>query len=190
MRVLRLVAQQYDIAVVLIRHAGKDGTPRGSSAFEAEADICITISRPEGRHAPTVRKLAGIGRYGEWERNVQLHEGRYVSIGSDDRVEFNRAVRFVKSVLPKSPEAGMKKQDILDRRDAEMSATTLTRALTWLVEQGDVGEKQIMNQRGQPKVYWLAYKPPGGGGEDEDVYLNQTTSIYNENDRNKSEAEI
>ena len=26
---------------------------------------------------------------------------------------------------------------------------------------GDVGDKQLMNQRGKPKVYWLAYKPPG-----------------------------
>jgi len=61
MRVLRMIAQKYNIAVVLIRHAGKDGTPRGSSAFEAEADICITISRPEGRHAPSVRRLSAKG---------------------------------------------------------------------------------------------------------------------------------
>jgi RecA-family ATPase len=56
MRVLNLVAQRYNIGVVLIRHAGKDGTPRGSSAFEGVADICVTIARPEGRHGPTVRK--------------------------------------------------------------------------------------------------------------------------------------
>ena len=30
MRITRLVAQQHNIAVVLIRPAGKDGTPRGS----------------------------------------------------------------------------------------------------------------------------------------------------------------
>jgi hypothetical protein len=157
MRVLRLVAQEYDIAVVLIRHAGKDGTPRGSSAFEAEADICVTISRPEGRHAPSVRKIAGVGRYGEWERNVQLVDGRYISLGSDDRVGFNKAVRFIKATLPETPEAGMKKQDLLDRRDGEgIGSATISRALRWLVKQGDVGEKQIMDQRGKPKVYWLA----------------------------------
>jgi hypothetical protein len=164
MRILRLVAQTYDIAVVLIRHAGKDGTPRGSSAFEAEADICITIARPEGRHAPTVRKIAGIGRYGEWERNIQLTEGGYISLGTDDKVEFRKAVRFAKSVLPASPQSGMKKQEMLDKRegdDKNITARTLDRALTWLVKQGDVGEKQLMNQRGKPKIYWLAYKPPG-----------------------------
>jgi len=192
MRVLRLVAQTYDIAVVVIRHAGKDGTPRGSSAFEAEADICINISRPEGRHAPTVRKLTGVGRYGEWERNVQLREGRYVSIGSDDRGEFNKAVRFVKAVLPESPEAGMKKQDMLDMRsdgDQGISSATLSRALAWLVKQGDVGEKQIVHQRGKPKVYWLVYKPSGGSDGGGTVYFDQTTSLSNNNDRNKSECE-
>jgi hypothetical protein len=188
MRVLRLVAQKHDIAVVLIRHAGKDGTPpRGSSAFEAEADICVTISRPEGRHAPNVRKLSGVGRYGEWERNVQLVGGRYVSLGTDDRVEFNKAVGFVKAVLPDSPEAEMKKQDILDRLGEEdnISNASVSRALAWLVKQGDVGEKQIMDQRGKPKVYWLAYKPPGGDGG---IYFDQTPTHNNVNDRNKPEG--
>jgi hypothetical protein len=165
MRVLRLVAQRYNIGVVLVRHAGKDGTPRGSSAFEAEADICATLSRPEGRHAPSVRRLAVIGRYGEWERNIQLKDGRYVSLGSDSKIEFNRAVKFIRSVLPQSPTEGSRKQEIMDRRegdDKEITASTLDRALAWLVQQGDVGEKQLMNERGKPKVYWLAYKAPGG----------------------------
>jgi len=201
MRVLNLVAQRYNIAVVLIRHAGKDGTPRGSSAFEGVADICVTIARPEGRHAPTVRKIAGVGRYGEWERNIQLTEGGYISLGTDDKIEFRRAVRFAKSVLPDSPESGMKKQEMLDKRegdDKNIAARTLDRALEWLVEQGDVGEKQLMHQRGKPRIYWLAYKPPGdsagvstksqythtgfgennlnGGSEATDIYFRQTLS--------------
>jgi hypothetical protein len=107
MRVLRLVAQKYEIAVALIRHAGKDGTPRGSSAFEAEADICVTLSRPEGRQAPNVRRIAGIGRYGEWERNIQLVNDRFVSLGTDTKIEFHKAVKFIKSVLQNSPEGGL-----------------------------------------------------------------------------------
>src|SRR5215216_5751130 len=193
MRVLRFVAQTYDIAVVLIRHAGKDGTPRGSSAFEAEADICITIARPEGRHAPTVRKIAGIGRYGEWERNIELTEGGYISLGTDDNVEFRRAVRFAKSVLPGSPQRGMKKQQMLDKRtgaDEEISARTLDRALVWLVEQGDVREKQLVDQRGKPKVYWLAYKSPGdaatASSEAESIYSRQTPFSTNGDGENKS----
>jgi hypothetical protein len=174
MRVLRLIAQTYDNGVALIRHSGKDGTPRGSSAFEAEADICITLSRPEGRHAPSVRRIAGIGRYGMWERNIQLHEGRYISLGSDDRVEFRRAVRFAKAILPESPENGMTKREMLDRRQGEdeaIAARTLDRAVAWLVEQGEIGEKQLMNKAGKPKVYWLAYKPPGDSGENENILV-------------------
>jgi hypothetical protein len=212
MRVLRLVAQKFDIGVVLIRHAGKDGTPRGSSAFEAEADICVTLSRPEGRHDPTVRRITGIGRYGEWERNIQLQEGRYISLGTDDKVEFNRAVRFIKAVLPDSPEAGMKKQDILDKRtgeDEKITASTLERALKWLVKQGNVGVKQLTDQRGKPKVYWLAYNPqggvstngegrqtefgenkPNGSREAVDIYSHQTTFSSHVDDENKSEASL
>ena len=211
MRVLNLVAQRYNIGVVLIRHAGKDGTTRGSSAFEGVADICVTIARPEGRHAPTVRKIAGVGRYGEWERNIELTEGGYISLGTDDKIEFRRAVRFAKSVLPDSPESGMKKQEILDKRegdDKNITARTLDRALAWLVKQGDVGEKQLMNQRGKPKVYWQAYKPPGvstrvstkpqhthtgfgenklnGGSEDTEIYSRQTLSNTYDGGENKS----
>ncbi len=179
MRVLRLVAQKYDIGVVLIRHSGKDGSPRGSSAFEAEADICVNLSRPEGRHAPSVRKITGIGRYGEWERNIQLQDGRFISLGADDKIEFNKAVKFVRAVLPTAPDDGMRKQQILDKRTEtdDISASTLDRALAWLVKQGDVGEKQLVNQRGKPKVYWLAYKPPGG----DPIYSHQTPPVYKEN---------
>jgi len=193
MRVLRLVAQRHHLAVVLVRHAGKDGTPRGSLAFEAEADICVTLSRPEGRHAPTVRRITGIGRYGEWERNVQLEGGRYISLGTDDRLEFNKAVRFAKSVLPHSPKAGMKKQDILNKRvgdDSDITASTLDRALAWLVKQGDVGEKQLMDQRGKPKVYWLAYRPtveaPSAVGREGSIYSHQTVLTSKADDENES----
>ncbi len=184
MRILRLVAQKYDIGVLLIRHAGKDGQPRGSSAFEAEADICVLLSRPEGRHSPTVRQLAGKGRYGVWERNIELEGRRFTSLGTDSNIEFNKAVRFVKAVLPASPEGGLKKQEIMDKRtgeDERINATTLDRALAWLVEQGEVGTHQMMNQRGKPKVYWRAYKLPGG---DDSIYSHQTPSVYSENKSN------
>jgi AAA domain len=181
MRVLREIAQKFDLAVVLIRHAGKDGTPRGSSAFEAEADICVTLSRPEGRHDPRVRRITGIGRYGEWERNVQLVGRRFISLGTDSKVEFIKAVKFIKSVLPDSPEGDMKKQDLMDRRtgeDEKITARTMDRALAWLVEKGDVGEQQMMHQRGKPKVYWNAYNPPGG---DASIHSRQSPSSNGEN---------
>jgi hypothetical protein len=193
MRTLRLIAQRHNIAVVLIRHAGKDGTPRGSSAFEAEADICVTLSRPEGRHAPTVRRLSGIGRYGEWERNIELVDGRYVSLGTDNRVELDKAIRFLRSVLPESPEAGMKRQVIDDKRtgsEQDFSARTMYRALAFLVEQGEAGEKQLSNERGRPKVYWLDQKPPeeapSVSGGDTSIHSRQTATATSNNVENNS----
>jgi hypothetical protein len=185
MRVLREVAQKYDIAVLLIRHAGKDGTPRGSSAFEAEADICITLAKPEGRHAPTVRALTGKGRYGVWERNIQLVEGRFKSLGSDDKVEFNRAVRFLRAVLPADKAEGMRRQAILDTRrgaDAEqITASTLDRALKWLVGQNSVRKAKLVHEQGQPVVYW---QNPDEKGRL--LCLHQTTSP---NGANKAETQ-
>lgn len=186
MRPLQLIAQTYNLAVILIRHSGKDGTARGSSAFEGIANICATIARPEGRHANTVRRLDAVGHYGEWQLNVDLQNGRYLSLGSDNKVEFNRAVRFVQAVLPTTP--GMKKADLMDKRqgeDEEISARTIDRALAWLVEQRDVGEKQLMDERGKPKVYWLAYKPDNGATNGSNVYSRQTTSISNVFGENK-----
>jgi hypothetical protein len=33
-----------------------------------------------------------------------------------------------------------------------------------------------MNKPGKPKVYWLAYKPPGDSGENQNIYSRQTSS--------------
>jgi hypothetical protein len=157
LRVLNMEAQRHNIGTVLIRHAGKDGKARGSSGFEGEADIVVGIARPEGSHAKTVRKLEAIGRYGEWERNIELTEGRYVSLGTDGKIEFNKAVRFIESVLPESPNHAMKKKDVLELRkgpDTGFSQTTADEAFTWLVENRRIRTEQRMNERGKPKVYW------------------------------------
>ncbi len=57
MEPLTKAAQSHDLAVLIVRHAGKDGKGRGSSQFEAEVDIVATLKRPEGNHADTVRHL-------------------------------------------------------------------------------------------------------------------------------------
>lgn len=87
----------------------------------------------------------------------------------------------------------MKKRDILEKRigeNQEITARTLDRALMWLVKQGDIGERQLMVQRGQPKVYWLAYKPPGGPGESNSVYSRQTPFTDNPGGENKPSAAL
>lgn len=146
----------------MVRHAGKDGRARGSSAFEGEADNKVVgISRPDGNHRPNIRKLEGIGRYGEWQRNIELTDGKYISLGTDNKIEFNRAVKFIESVLPDSPDTGLTKNGMLNMRtgaDTEISGSTFDRALSWMVKDGAAGMRQEMNQRGRPKVYWKAAK--------------------------------
>lgn len=161
LRVLNLEAQKNNIGTVLIRHAGKDGKGRGSSAFEAEGDIVVGIGRPEGNHGPNIRKLEAIGRYGEWERNIELTDGKYISLGTDNKIAFMKAVRFIRSVLPESPDDGIKKTAIMEMRkgpDESIKGTTMDEALDWMVGQGEAGMVQKMNERGKPKVYWKAYR--------------------------------
>jgi hypothetical protein len=57
MEPLTKAAQSHDLAVLIVRNAGKDGKGRGSSQFEPEVDIVATLKRPEGNHADTVRHL-------------------------------------------------------------------------------------------------------------------------------------
>lgn len=119
----------------------------------------VNIARPEGNHGPNIRRLKGIGRYGEWERNIELQNGRYVSLGTDSRIEFNKAVALIRSILPESPDTGLTKKNMLELRqgtDTEISGSTLDRALTWMVREGEVGRKQMMNARGKPIVFWKA----------------------------------
>jgi hypothetical protein len=190
MRAARLAAQKHNVAVVIIRHTGKDGRPRGSSSFEAEADICVVLSKPEGRHDPRVRKLSAVGRHGMWERNVQLVGGRFVSLGSDDRVEFKKAVAFIHATLPASPDAEFKKRDLLEARKPadDISSASVDRALKFLLKEEAVDERQLMNARGKHKVYWLAVRGPEDPDADqnketcvdirEGVYFQQTTPPY------------
>jgi hypothetical protein len=156
LQLLSLVTQQYDIASAIIRHAGKDGNGRGSSAFEAEIDIVVSINRVGGNAPETQRILNGIGRYDEWQRVVELTREGYVSHGDNQRVQFNRAVKLIMSVLTPTPETA--KQDILEANKEGISPATIDRALKWLTskEQGSVGAKQQMHLQGRPWVYWKA----------------------------------
>jgi hypothetical protein len=60
------------------------------------------------------------------------------------------------------------------------------------VKQGDVGEKQLFEQRGKPKVYWLAYKPPRVASTPSDetkgIDSHQTLSGFNVFGENQSEG--
>jgi len=159
MEPLKKAAQSHDLAVVLVRHAGKDGRGRGSSQFEAEADIIVTLKRPEGNHSDNMRQLETIGRYGTTKSNIELTEHGYVSLGSDEKVAFSKAVKFVKGILPRQKENSITEDALVEKGKGEVSKGTLERALRWLVDQGTV-VREGQGKKGSPYTYWLPPSDP------------------------------
>jgi hypothetical protein len=155
---LKAAAHKYNLAVLLARHAGKDGKGRGSSIFEGEADIVLTLGRPEGNHKKTVRVLEGIGRHDDIPSRItiELTDKGYVSQGSDDKIEFNKAVRAIRDVTPHNPNEALTENEILDAAAAQgTSRTTLRRALEGLMEQDENLIKwKGKGKKGDPYRYW------------------------------------
>ena len=154
MEPLRKATQSHDLAVLLVRHAGKDGKGRGSSQFEAEVDIVATLKRPEGNHAETVRQLETIGRYGAMKLNIELTQEGYVPLGSDEKVTFSKAVKFIKGALPRQKENAITEDALVEKAKGEVSKGTVIRALRWLVDQGGV-KREGAGKKGSPYTYWL-----------------------------------
>jgi hypothetical protein len=162
MEPLKKAAQSHDLAVLVIRHAGKDGRGRGSSQFEAEVDIVATLKRPEGNHAETVRQLETIGRHGATKLNIELTEEGYVPLGSDDKVAFTKAVKTIKGILPRRKENAVTEDALVEKAKGEVSKTTLERALRWLVDQETV-MREGFGKKGSPYTYWLPPRDPQPG---------------------------
>jgi hypothetical protein len=162
MEPLTKAAQSHDLAVLIVRHAGKDGKGRGSSQFEAEVDIVATLKRPEGNHADTVRQLETIGRYGATRLNIELTEEGYVPLGSDDKVAFTKAVKTIMGVLPRRRENAITEEALAEKAKGEVSKGILIRAMRWLVDQHTV-MREGSGKKGSPYTYWLPPKDPEPG---------------------------
>ena len=181
---LKEAAQEHDLAILYIRHAGKSGRARGSSQFEAEGDIILTLKRPEGNNSENVRVLEGIGRYDEIPRklNIELTEQGYVARGSDGQVQFGKAVEVIKQHLPRASENAKSQDELFEEvKGEDVSKKTMQRALEWLVDAETIC-KEGRGVKGDPHRYWMPpagppfSSPPGG-----DIHSGQTTSS---NDRN------
>jgi KaiC/GvpD/RAD55 family RecA-like ATPase len=136
---LKEAAQEHGLAVLYVRHAGKSGRARGSSQFEAEGDIILTLKRPEGNHGENVRVLEGIGRYDEIPRklNVELTDEGYVALGSAGQIQFGKAVEVIRQRLPRTRESAISQDELLEEiKDEGVSRKTMQRALDWLYNDG------------------------------------------------------
>jgi putative DNA primase/helicase len=173
---LKEAAQEHHLAVLYIRHAGKSGTARGSSQFEAEGDIILSLKRAEGNQKENVRVLEGIGRYDEIPRklNIELTEDGYVALGSDGQVQFGKAVETIRGVLPRDRDHAMTQDELIEELEVEeVSRKTMQRALKWLVEEGSVREEG-KGVKGNPYRYWIPDGPPSPTPPDDEIHSGQT----------------
>jgi len=181
---LKKAAQSNDLAVLIVRHAGKDGKGRGSSQFEAEVDIVATLKRSEGNHVDSVRQLETIGRYGATKLNIELTDRGYVTLGSDDKVAFNKAVRTIKGLLPRRKENAITEDALAEKAKGEVSKGTLIRALRWLVDQESV-VREGSGKKGSPYTYWLPPRDP----QPEDSFSPNPHSLVEEKEKNENTVE-
>ena len=180
MEPLKKAAQSHDLAILLVRHAGKDGKGRGSSQFEAEVDIVATLKRPEGNHAESVRQLETIGRYGVTKLNIELTEEGYVPLGSDEKVAFTKAVKFLKGALSRQKENSITEDALVEKAKGEVvSKGTLIRAVRWLVDQETV-KREGAGKKGSPYTYWL---PPCGPEPPENSFSPNPHSLDGEKEK-------
>jgi hypothetical protein len=159
MEPLKRAANIDGLAVLTTRHSGKDGKGRGSSQFEAEADILVSLRRKDGNQPETVRELDIIGRYGAKRLNIDKTPDGYDNLGSNNRVAFVKAVRAIRAVLPAKEEDALTEDEILTSAEPnQVSRTTGRRVVEWLVEHGS-GGKVGAGVRNDPFRYYLPPDP-------------------------------
>lgn len=85
LKILEALATEFDLAILGIHHAGKNGQDRGSSAFRAACDVMMAVERgefvagqPEHRQLSVVLNRNGEG---DWSTNFRLDR---VVLGQDE----------------------------------------------------------------------------------------------------------
>jgi predicted ATP-dependent serine protease len=98
-------AQSHNLAVLSIRHANKEGRARGSTQFDHDVDMLLTLNRVEGNGREIERLLTAVGRHaGTPEKlTVELTDNGYVSRGSGLATQFTRATNGIQSFVSCDP---------------------------------------------------------------------------------------
>lgn len=159
MKPLQLAAAQ-GLAVMVLRHERKVGgdlgeAARGSSVFSGEADILVSIRRPEGGYGPNVRELRAIGRFDDICESlmIELAAHGYVVLGSASAAAREHAEKCLLSAMPPQLEAALTEQEILARVPEGLSRSTARRALGNLLNAGRV-KRAGAGRKGDPFRFW------------------------------------
>ena len=134
------------LAVLDSRHARKSGGEvgedgRGSSAFTGGVDIVLSLKRPEGNHAPTMRVLEGLSRFDETPARIVLDKrsvhtrtpemevwtDTFVVLGDTDAVAADEAKAALLRHLPTDEQTALAMTDLLQLTG--IPRVTLHRAL-------------------------------------------------------------
>lgn len=153
------------LCVIVARHERKSGgevgdSGRGSSAFGGDADVILSLRRPEGQARSTLREVHALSRYTETPEAlaIDLTADGYVALGSPDAVAMAEAVRFVSSQLRERfdrNEPGATADELIAAAaDAEhpMSDATVRRGIRRLEEQQLVS-KSGRGVKGDPRRF-------------------------------------
>ncbi len=162
LRPLVALAQEMNIAVIGVRHANKLGEGRGSTAFEHEVDILLTLKRPLGGYDSNVRELDGKGRYDgiPEELMIELTDKGYRVMGTGGDVALKAAMDQLMEIVPTSEKDAKRRDILLDELNEEfgVSRSTGGRALSTLHKKGSLvclGK----GKRGDPYRYYSPFTP-------------------------------
>jgi predicted ATP-dependent serine protease len=65
-------AQTHNLAVLSIRHANKEGRARGSTQFDHDVDMLLTLNRVEGNGRTNERLLTAVGRHADTPEKLTI----------------------------------------------------------------------------------------------------------------------
>ncbi len=162
LRPLLALAQDMNVAVVAIRHANKEGQGRGSTAFDHEVDILMTLKRPLGGHDSNVRELDGVGRYDGIPEKllIELTDEGYRALGTGGDVVFRDAMDHVLELVPTEEAKALTRDALIDALNEEfgVSRSTAGRAIKALKERGDLACVGA-GKKGDPYRFYSPFTP-------------------------------
>ncbi len=150
-------AQGDHLCVLSIRHANKEGRARGSTQFDHDVDQILTLKRPEAGYGDNVRELDSIGRYHNGAMLIELSEDGYKALGTGTNVRFTQALRGINEFVSDDQDNPTRKPIIASylKENYDVSNSTATRALKFLVESGDLVQINV-KEKGAPLAFYKA----------------------------------
>jgi hypothetical protein len=159
MRPLQLAAEEYSLAIVVVRHDRRSGgevgeSGRGSTAFAGAVDIILQLKRPEGNTDPALRVLSCVSRWDSPpELTIQLTDNGYVALGSGRVTIYGRIRSEVQAILPKRKTEAIDVPTLVKQLGDGGSESTVRDVLANLEDDG-IAICIGRGVKGDPRRYW------------------------------------